>query len=155
MLLALAGCGGDERAAVTTVASAELVEPGALHACAGPRAPDLERALVREIGARLALEVDLSETADAIGGVLAGRCDVAVDRVRVTYPLQGRVSLLGYIQIDRGADAHVRYAFVMPKKRDSLYFGIRGAMTTMNEDGTMRRLFDEAGLEDAHVLGTA
>jgi hypothetical protein len=159
VLVAASACGDDggratARTTVTTVAAADLVADDMLRICTGARTDDLEVALALEIAARLALAVERNQLAGPLEGVVDGRCDVAVDRVRVTDAIQARVALLPYVQIDRGV-GHVRFAFVLPKGRDSLYFGVRGALSTMNEDGTTKRLFAEAGLQRAHILGMA
>ena len=47
---------------------------------------------------------------------------------------------------------HVRYGIAIPEGRDSLYFGIRGALALVQEDGRFRRLQDRWGLREAHMI---
>jgi hypothetical protein len=157
LVLACVACGGSKEPepAVTTVATPELVDEGAFRVCTGARTDELERELAREIGSRLALDLTIVDDGDPVDAVVAERCDAALDRVRVTDAIQARISIIPYVEIDLAARGHVRYGIVLPKGRDSLYFGVRGALSSLNEDGTTRRLFDEAGLRDAHILGMA
>jgi hypothetical protein len=157
LVLACVACGGSEEPvkAVTTVATPELLDEGAFRVCTGARTDVLERELAREIASRLALDLVFDDGGRPVDAVADARCDAAFDRVRVTDAIQAHISIIPYVEIDLGARGHLRYGIVLPKGRDSLYFGVRGALSSLNEDGTTRRLFDEAGLRNAHILGMA
>lgn len=116
----VAGCGGGGDAArttatardqtVTTIDAQELGRAGVLRVCAtagaapyvtrSPRGWDgFEIAVQREIARRLELRPVFVPTTrtQLVGDLAAGRCDVAVGHLRVTYEDQRRIGVLGYV----------------------------------------------------------
>jgi ABC-type amino acid transport substrate-binding protein len=120
--VASTACGGGEDegsgpaatrpAVVQTVARSELQRPGVLRVCAdatsppfafrsGGRLRGFDVDLAREAARRLDLRPAWVEAArsELVPALLDGRCDVIASRLRVTYELQSRISMVPYLQV--------------------------------------------------------
>jgi ABC-type amino acid transport substrate-binding protein len=172
-LLALAGCGGETKSAgttadsspvVTTVAADELIAGGRLQACTSVPTPPFA---FRRNGKLTGLEVELLEGAArrldlAIAwrvvpraqlepALLTGRCDVIAGRIVVTDGNQTNKSMLAYLRINHGA-GHEHIAIAIRRLRESLWFGLRGAIMTMQEDRSEQRLLARWHIPNSEVL---
>jgi ABC-type amino acid transport substrate-binding protein len=174
-LLALAGCGGtgSERAAtttatavpsVTTVAAGELIRGGHLQACAAlsPRPFAFERDgklvgleidLLGAIAQRLDLAVSwrVVPRAQLEPALLGGRCDVIAGRLVVTYKGQASKAMLAYLRIGTN-ERHENIGLAFARLRSSLWFGLRGAIMEMQNEGAEQRLLERWPVAHGELL---
>ena len=96
----------------------------------------------------------MKDVPEALSGLEAGRIDGLLDEV----PLIGWYSKLQTDTFDDGGTlpvVKVDYAIGYPAGKDSIFWGIRGALQTMHDDGTFVEFLHRWGLDEKGVEGLA
>ncbi|HJS49190.1 MAG TPA: transporter substrate-binding domain-containing protein [Gaiellaceae bacterium] len=99
-------------------------------------------------------EVAVNDVPEALSLVESGRIDGLLDEV----PLVGWYSRLQTDTFDDGGTlpvVKVDYAIGCPAGRDSVFWGVRLALQTINDDGTFVELLHRWGLDEKGVEGLA